>query len=118
MTNDSDLSPLILAAQLTPWWMSYIKQFDGLEIWPCKTIDITGQGRMTAVLCKPKVATHWTVYGHCRSDNGGSNLRPIDCFSTEDAAKEFRDRLLKTYPHLAGDRPQSQQNISPTTLTP
>ncbi len=111
-------SPLVLADRLTPWWMKHIKKFDGLEIWPCKIIDITGQLPGTAVMCKPKVTIHWTVYGHYRSDGGDSNLKALDYFSTEAAAKEFRDQLLIVYPHLAGNRPQSQQDKSPPTLTP
>jgi hypothetical protein len=46
----------------------------------------------------PRNADFWTVYGHYRT--GGVDA--FEDFATEAEAVAFHDRLIATYPHLAG----------------
>lgn len=90
-------SPLDAADRLTPDWMSRIREFDALEIHPCRIVATTETGEDIVETGERKDADFWTVYGHCRS--GG--IEAFEDFPTEAEAIRFRDRLSAAYPHLA-----------------
>ena len=113
MSNENIVIPLDTPAQLTPWWTCRMKEFDGLEIWPCKATDINRRG--SAVLCKPEEANMWVVYGYINShdDASGLSLEPINEFFIEGEAERFCNRLRRCYPRLNKDRtPQDQQSLT------
>ena len=105
MINENGVSPLVVANRLTPLWMRRIKEFDNVEIWPCKTIDING--RDNTVMCKREEATLWVVYGHksAKEVPSGGSLEPLNQFFAEGEAERFCNRLRAAYPHLNKDRP-------------
>lgn len=95
---NQDISPIDLAKAITPHWMRNIRDFDGLEIQPCAVLARCEEGAEIAEPSEPEDAAFWTVYGHFRS--GGVDA--FEDFATEAEALAFRDRLIATYPHLAG----------------
>lgn len=95
-------SPIELAKALTPWWMTHIREFDGLEIAPCKTYDGDESYGTFQEQCEPHEADCWTVFGHYKT--GG--IDDFADFKTEAEAQQFHDKLLQTYPHLSGNPDQ------------
>jgi hypothetical protein len=94
----NDISPVDAAKALTPHWMRNIHDFDALEIHPCAVIDRLSDGTEIVEPCAPENSDFWTVYGHYRT--GGVDA--FEDFATEAEATAFHDRLIATYPHLAG----------------
>jgi hypothetical protein len=75
--------------------VSTIRDFDGLEIWPCCVVGFSDDQPITEI-CEPDQAEFWTVHGHRRE--GG--ITALQDFESSEAARSFADRLLDTYPHL------------------
>jgi hypothetical protein len=94
-----DISPIDAAKALTPGWMQNIRSFDALEIHPCAIVASDGDGMEVVEQCEPEYAHFWTVFGHYRT--GG--VDDFEDFATEAEAVAFHDRLIATYPHLAGE---------------
>jgi hypothetical protein len=94
----NNISPIDLAKALTPHWMLNIRCFDALEIHPCAVVGHDSMGGEIVEPCEPEEAHFWTVYGHFRT--GGVDA--FEDFATEVEAMAFHDRLIATYPHLAG----------------
>jgi len=94
-----DISPIDLANALTPHWMRDIRDFDALEIAPCRIVGHDSRGNEIVEPCDdaPEEAAFWTVYGHFRT--GGVDA--FEDFASEAEAVAFHDRLIATYPHLA-----------------
>jgi hypothetical protein len=63
---------------------------------PCCVVGHDGTGGEFVEPCAPEDAHFWTVYGHYRT--GGVDA--FEDFKTEAIA--FHNRLIATYPHLAG----------------
>jgi len=102
MTKPShDISPLELAKALTPAWMLRIREFDALEITPCRVVGNDSLGNEIVEPCDdaPEEAAFWTVYGHYRS--GGVDA--FEDFATEAEAVAFHDQLVAAYPHLSDE---------------
>lgn len=79
----------------SPWWMTRIHEFDGVEIHPCRT-ETAADGSTYQEQCEPEAAEVWSVFGHRVA--GG-----VDCFMdflTEAEARGFAKKLLATYPNL------------------
>lgn len=79
----------------SPWWMTRIHEFDGLEVHPCRT-ETAPDGSTFQEQCEPEAAEVWSVFGHKCS--GG-----IDCFMdfpTNAEARSFAMKLLTAYPHV------------------
>ncbi len=97
----SPVSPIDLANALTPRWMKDIRDFDALEIAPCRVVGHDRLGNDIVEPCDsaPQEAAFWTVYGHFRT--GG--VDDFEDFPTEAEAVAFHDQLIATYPHLAGE---------------
>lgn len=95
-----DISPIEMAKALTPWWMMRIREFDALEIAPCRVVGNDSLGNEIVEPCDdaPEEAAFWTVYGHYRT--GGVDA--FEDFPTEAEATAFHDHLTRVYPHLAG----------------
>jgi len=100
--STQDISPIELAKALTPAWMRRIREFDALEIAPCRVVGNDSFGNEIVEPCDdaPQEAAFWTIYGHYRT--GGVDA--FEDFATEAEAIAFHDRLIATYPHLAGER--------------
>jgi hypothetical protein len=115
--DDKDVSPLIAAQRLTPQWLEHIHDFDGLQIWPCKHIDIGG--REHSVMCKWEEASHWTLYAHQSdgTDEGKGTLKALESFWTKSEARELGEKLKYLFPKLRGERPPPR-SIPPDQLTP
>ena len=96
----ADISPIDAAKAVTPTWMWRIREFDALEIAPCRVVGRDGLGNEIVEPCDgaPEEAAFWTVYGHLRT--GGVDA--IEDFPTEAEAVLFHDQLIAAYPHLAG----------------
>jgi hypothetical protein len=94
-------SPIDIANALTPDWMQRIKEFDGIEIEPCRVVGHDSLGNDIVEPCDdaPEEAFFWTVYGHLRT--GGVNA--FEDFATEAEAVAFHNRLISAYPHLAAE---------------
>jgi hypothetical protein len=94
------LSPIDAANALTPDWIRKIRDFDALEIAPCRIVGNDSLGNEIVEPCDdaPEEAAFWTVYGHFRT--GGVNA--FEDFATEAEALAFHDRLIAAWPHLAG----------------
>jgi hypothetical protein len=91
-------NPIAAAFAVTPSWMLAIRDFDALEVHPCRVVG-TADGIETVERCAPEDAHFWSVYGHYRTGC-------VDCFEdfpTEAEAEAFAARLRRTYPHLAGE---------------
>src|SRR5258708_2579786 len=95
-----DISPIDAANAITPDWMRNIRDFDALEIAPCRIVGNDSLGNEIVEPCDdtPEQAAFWTVYGHFRT--GGVDA--FEDFATEAEALAFHDRLIALYPHLAG----------------
>jgi len=105
--DKNETSPLAVARSLTPWWMMRIREFDGLEIRPCKTIGYVNNEEVS-MPCEPELASRWTVYGHYRPNDAFEGIEALEDYPTEAEAEKFRARLLKCYPHLSGNLPVPQ----------
>jgi hypothetical protein len=94
-----DLSPIDIANALTPHWMKNIRDFDALEIAPCRIVGHDSLGNEIVEPCDdaPEEAAFWTVYGHFLT--GGVDA--FEDFATEAEAIAFHDQLIGVYPHLA-----------------
>src|SRR5580698_6451703 len=90
--NDTDVT--------TPDWTCNIRDFDALEIAPCRVVGHDRFGNEIVEPCDdaPEEATFWAVYGHFRT--GGVDA--FEDFATEAEALAFHDRLISAHPHLAG----------------
>jgi len=99
MTMPLPVSPIDAANALTPDWMRNIRDFDGLEIAPCRVVGNDSLGNDIVEPCDdaPEEAAFWTVYGHYRT--GGVDA--FEDFATEAEAVAFHDRLIAAWPHLA-----------------
>jgi hypothetical protein len=99
MTKPQPVSPLDLANALTPDWMRRIREFDALEVAPCRVVGHDSFGNDIVEPCDdaPQEAAFWTVYGHYKT--GGVDA--FEDFATEAEALAFHDRLIAAYPHLA-----------------
>jgi len=93
------VSPIHSAKALTLDRMRDIQSFDALEIHPCAVVGNDSMGGELVEPCEPDDAHFWTVYGHHRT--GG--VDPLEDFATEAEAVALHDRLISTYPHLAGE---------------
>jgi hypothetical protein len=95
-----DVSPIELARALTPQWMLRIREFDALEIAPCRVVGHDSLGNEIVEPCDdaPEEVAFWTVYGHYRT--GGVDA--FEDFATEAEAVAFHDQLIAAYPHLSG----------------
>ena len=95
------VSPIDAAKALTPRWMQNIRDFDALEIAPCRVVGHDSLGDEIVEPCDdaPDEAAFWTVFGHFRT--GGVDA--FEDFATEAEAVAFHDRLIAAYPHLAGE---------------
>ena len=96
---DNPISPIHAAFAITPRWMLRIREFDALEIAPCRIVGHDSHGNELVEPCDdtPAEAAFWTVYGHFRT--GGVDA--FEDFPTEAEAIAFHDRLIAIYPHLA-----------------
>ena len=94
------VSPLDLANAPTPRWMQNIRDFDALEIAPCRVVGHDSVGNDIVEPCDdaPEEAAFWTVYGHFRA--GG--VDDFEDFATEAEAVAFHDQLIAAWSHLAG----------------
>jgi hypothetical protein len=101
MTKSADdlVSPIDKAKALTPRWMQNIRDFDALEIHPCAVIGNDSLDNPIVEQCEPEDARFWSFFGHLRT--GG--MEDFEDFATEAEAIAFRDQLIATYPHLAGE---------------
>src|ERR1700693_2743060 len=99
MTKPLPVSPIDAAYALTPDWMLRIRDFDALEIAPCRVVGNDSLGNHIVEPCDDasEEAAFWTVYGHFRT--GGVDA--FEDFPTEEEALAFHDRLIAAYPHLA-----------------
>jgi hypothetical protein len=93
-------NPIAAAFAVTPPWMLAIRDFDAIEVHPCRVVDIAG-GVETVETCEAADAQFWSVYGHCVT--GG--LVCFEDFPTAAAAEDFAAKLRRAYPHLAGKMP-------------
>ena len=75
--------PVAAARALTPLWMLAIRDYDALEVHPCRTIANTD----AVEICQPDDAESWSVYGHCRT--GGIEF--LEDFATEAEARAFME---------------------------
>jgi len=90
-------NPISAAFAATRSWMLGIRDFDAIEVHPCRVVSFA-DGVELVETCEPEDAHFWSVYGHYVT--GG-----VDCFEdfpTEAEADAFAARLRGTYPHLAG----------------
>ena len=101
MSNNGKICPLVVADRQSSWWMRRINEFDAVEVWPCKIIEIDGHNNQ--VMCKPEEATMWVVYGHQYGKERAS-IEPFNSFLVEGEAERFCKRLQIAYPHLNKDR--------------
>ena len=98
MTKEqTPVSPVEAAKNLTPRWMLNIRGFDALEIHPCVVVGRDSLDNPIVEQCDPEDAHFWSVFGHLRT--GG--VDDFEDFATEVEATAFRDRLIAAYPHLA-----------------
>jgi len=99
--STQDISPIELAKALTPGWMRRIREFDALEIAPCRVVAHDSLGDEIVGPCDdaPEEAAFWTVYGHYRT--GGVDA--FEDFATEAEAVAFHDQLIAAYPHLSDE---------------
>jgi hypothetical protein len=91
-------NPIEAAFAATPSWMLTIRDYDAIEVHPCRVVGIT-DGIESVERCAPEDAHFWSVYGRCVTIG-------VDCFDdfpTEAEAEAFAARLRRTYPHLAGE---------------
>ena len=95
--SPKSISPIEAAFALTPHWMLNIRQFDTLEIHPCKVIGKDSSGKDIVEQCRDDEAEFWTVFGHLKT--GG--VDDFGDFATETEAQAYHDRLVACYPHLA-----------------
>ena len=92
----STINPIDAAHSNTPNWMPEMRDYDGLEIWPCAIVGTTTDGRDIVEPCDPGEEEFWTVYGHRR----GGGIDAFEDFGQHDLALAFASRLLETYVHL------------------
>jgi Ferredoxin-like domain in Api92-like protein len=102
--NATDQSPIAKAKALTPPWMTKIREFDGLEVQPCTVVGQDALNHDIVEPCAAEDATFWTVYGHYRPTEGRGGVEALEDFPTETEARQFHDRLISAYPHLASSR--------------
>jgi hypothetical protein len=97
--TEPDISPIDIANALTPRWMRNIRDFDALEIAPCRIVGHDSLCNEIVEPCDdtPEEGAFWTVYGHLRT--GGVDA--FEDFATEAEAVAFHDQLIGIYPHLA-----------------
>ncbi|MDD5585330.1 MAG: hypothetical protein PHY92_00035 [Alphaproteobacteria bacterium] len=105
-SDRNDIAPVQAAQSLTPWWMTRIQEFDGLEIQPCKVVGFASEDREIMAPCEPEYASFWTVYGHYKPVGACGGVDAFEDFKTEAEARKFHDRLLAVYPHLSGEKKQ------------
>ncbi|MGB9154291.1 MAG: hypothetical protein WCD70_14520 [Alphaproteobacteria bacterium] len=111
------VSPITLAYALMPSWMKSIKDFDGLEIMPCKLVGYNPQGQEIVTPCELNQVSFWTVYGHYSANSYNVGIQALDDFQTKAEAQKFHDRLIDIYPHLDDWRPQPRK-LPPSQFTP
>ena len=88
--------PIATAKAATPWWMTEILHYDGLEVHPVYEETDAETGDSYCEVCKPEDAHFWSVYGHLKE--GGMTC--LEDFPTEQEAVAFAEHLLQAYPHL------------------
>ena len=106
-----NVSPIDAATGLTPEWMREIRQYDALEIHPCRIVGRDGATEFVEQCDNPADADFWTVYGHCKE--GGVNA--FEDFPAKAEAIAFRDRLIAAWPHLGEHEaePRSPESREP-----
>jgi hypothetical protein len=93
-------NPIAAAFAVTPWWMPAIRDFDAIEVHPCRVAAVV-DGIETVERCALTNAQFWSVYGH--RVTGG--FACFEDFPTAAAAEDFAAKLRRAYPHLAGKVP-------------
>ncbi len=85
-----------------PWWEERMKDFDRLEIQPCKISDYRVHSTRMVLPSKPEHASLWIVRGYYRSDEVYNGIEHFAEFKTKEEAQILYNRLLRDYPHLTG----------------
>ncbi|MGB9152964.1 MAG: hypothetical protein WCD70_07740 [Alphaproteobacteria bacterium] len=105
-SNRKDDFTIAARRNLTPRWMSRIKDFDGLEIKPCKFHGYDQSGHEIVTPCELNQVSFWTVYGHYSANSYNVGVQALDDFETKGEAQKFYNRLIDLYPHLDDWRPR------------
>ena len=89
------------ARNLTPRLMKWIKDFDGLEIKPCKFKGYNQYGQEIVEPCELEQVSLWVVYGHYSPYSGKRGTKVLDDFEIRGEAQKLCNILIDVCPHLA-----------------
>ncbi len=85
---------------LVSWWATRLKDFTEIAVRPSRTLGQCRNERAVIWPCSKEIATFWAVYGRYAPVGGLENAEILCACSTEEAAKNFYDGLIKRFPNL------------------